>query len=292
MGPSVSQQICPAPQQESPQHVWPEAHAPASVHGVGLHEPSQIVPAPHLVPHAPQWSGLLNGLMHAPLQQMRAVPHAASHPPPLPLPEDPPPDEAPLLEALPPELVLPELLPLPELEPLLLDDDEEPLASSPEPEASSPPEPVVDPPQWEANARAEKAARARDHEDRRVIEFSPRRSHPGTPCHARDRRARQTSATAAARQVRRRPALIVLSSLGRRTGMQERSRAMPDEQRLLDRQRELLLGPCAAELLVRHRLLHFRFAVRPWQQDAQCPGGYCVTGACSSTIGTCQTGGA
>ncbi len=110
--------------------------------------------------------------MQAPLQQSRPVPHAASHPPPL-------------LEALPPELVLPELLPLPELEPLALplplDDDEAPLASSPEPEASSPPEPVVDPPQWEANARAEKAATARDHEDRRVIELSP----PCTECTTR-----------------------------------------------------------------------------------------------------------
>jgi hypothetical protein len=115
------------------------------VHGIGLHVPWQYVPAPHLVPQTPQWSGSLNGLMHAPLQQSRPVPHAASHPPPL--PEDPPLDEAPLLEVLPPELVPPELPPLPELEPPLLDDDEAPLASSPWPEASTPPEPVVDPPQ-------------------------------------------------------------------------------------------------------------------------------------------------
>jgi hypothetical protein len=31
---------------------------------------------------------------------------------------------------------------------------------------------------------------------------------------------------------------------------------------------------------------------RSCQQDGQCPGGYCVTGTCSSTIGVCQAGGA
>ena len=55
--------------------------------------------------HAPQWSGLLDGLTQAPAQQRRPVPHAASHPPP---PELPPLAE-PLLDVLP-ELPLPEPL--------------------------------------------------------------------------------------------------------------------------------------------------------------------------------------
>jgi hypothetical protein len=134
-----------------------------------------------LASHAPQWSGLLNGLTQAPAQQRRPVPHAASHPPPpeppelLPLPE-------PLLDVLLPELpplelpdALPppededpedeELAPLPpELVELPLDEDEEVPASPPalSVEASvGPPETKLEPPQatpMTANAKNDEAS--------------------------------------------------------------------------------------------------------------------------------------
>ena len=111
------------------------------------------------MPHAPQLSGLLVGLTHAPSQQRRPVVHATAHPPPLELP----PDVEPPLDALPPELEPPEVLPPPELpdepeaplpEPLdpeepPLDEDDDVAPSSPGPSRDAsrePPEVNVDPP--------------------------------------------------------------------------------------------------------------------------------------------------
>jgi hypothetical protein len=149
--PSAWQQICPDPQHEGPQQVWPVAHvAPASTHGMGLQVASQYVPGAQWTPHPPQCSGLLKVLTQVPAQQIRPdCPHAASHPPPL---ELAPPLDDPLL-ALPelPLLLLdvPPPLELPEPEPPPLDDDEdeeEPVSSDvPSVEASTP-ELNVEPP--------------------------------------------------------------------------------------------------------------------------------------------------
>jgi hypothetical protein len=149
-------------QQEVPQQVPPLEHAPASAQGIGLHPPLQYVPCGHLVPHAPQWSGLLSGLTHAPSQQTRPAPHAGAQAPPdppeLPLLPEPP------LDVAPPELPLPELVEDPEpppapLEPLELplDDDDMIAPSSPalSMEASvDPPELKVEPPHAPAMRRA------------------------------------------------------------------------------------------------------------------------------------------
>lgn len=138
-------------QHEVPQQVPPLEQAPASAQGIGLHPPLQYVPCGHLVPHAPQWSGLLNVSTHAPSQQVRPVPHAGAQPPPDP-PELPPLPE-PLLDVPPPELPLPELVddaePLPDPLELPLDDDDAVAPSSPawSMEASvDPPAVKVEPP--------------------------------------------------------------------------------------------------------------------------------------------------
>ncbi len=162
-GPEDAQHSCPAVQHDSPQQEPPAEHAPPSAHGIGLQPPSQYVPCGHWVSHAPQWSGLLNGLTQAPAQQRRPVPQPAPHPPPPELPELLPLVE-PLLDALPPELPplelpdapppedeeAPPLLPEPlELVELPLDEDEEAPVSAPVPsvEASTdPPELNVEPP--------------------------------------------------------------------------------------------------------------------------------------------------
>jgi hypothetical protein len=157
-GPDDSQQSCPDEQQEVPQHDPPFEHAPASVQGIGLHPPPvQYVPLEHLVPHAPQWSGLLNVLTHAPLQQTRPVPQAGEHPPPDPLE----------LPELPLELVEdPEPLPEPlELLELPLDEDDEvaPSSAALSAEASvEPPELNVEPPHAAAITAAPKNGQDRE----------------------------------------------------------------------------------------------------------------------------------
>jgi hypothetical protein len=120
--------------------------------GIGLHDPSQYVPAPHLVPQAPQLPGSFTGLTHAPLQQDSPYPHAASQPrPPLELPLLELPDVLPPLElAEEPELPPPEPLPglLEPEEPPLEEADEAPVPSVvPSADASSDaPSPKVEPP--------------------------------------------------------------------------------------------------------------------------------------------------
>jgi hypothetical protein len=103
-------------QHEVPQQVslmWQAA--PSLPHGIGRHPPLQYVPPPHVILQPPQLNGSLEGFTHLPAQQVRATPHDASQPPPLPLLAPLPP---PLPLPVPPPLLLPALVPV--LPPLLL----------------------------------------------------------------------------------------------------------------------------------------------------------------------------
>jgi hypothetical protein len=100
--------------------------------GIGWHEPLQYVPAPHWMPHPPQFWGSFAGFTHDAPQHVRPVPQDASHPAaplelptPLELPED---DPFPLDPA--PEAPLPELVEL-------VPPDEEPLPSAPDPSVAA-----------------------------------------------------------------------------------------------------------------------------------------------------------
>ena len=148
-GPSNSQQMSPALQQDEPQQEDPAAHG-CPLHGSGWHLPcaqNGVLPE-QCVPHAPQFVGSLrlSTLQSTPLQHWRPGGQVGQLPPPEPEPLlpleppvlepllEPPPLPDPLLLEAPP---LPDPLPPPELPPLEVPPLEPPLPLEPLP----PPEP-------------------------------------------------------------------------------------------------------------------------------------------------------
>jgi hypothetical protein len=136
------QQICPALQHWSAQQNWLESQTGAPLEQGGFsHWPlSQYEVSPvHEMPHPPQFSGSLFGLMHALLQHFVNWSHAGvqAAPPELePEPEPPPLPE--LFELEPePEPLEPELVELPP-EPLPLPPSLPPLPPRPSTDASPP----------------------------------------------------------------------------------------------------------------------------------------------------------